>query len=707
MISAVFSLCDASYLSSYFARSYTILASAGPGGSISPSGIIEVRRDRNKTFTISADEGYDILDVVVDGESMGAVASYKFSKVQSNHTISATFIIRTYTITPVAGDNGSITPSEATVVFHGTDMEFTITPNTGYGVEDVLVDEVSVGPVASYTFADISSDHSISATFIKVIGILNVTIPDVSMKIGDVIFATIAVDDDAGIPYTFISGSVGGYPLVGFQRIFSTDYVASFTINQGGNSFSASQDIPVSNLVISDGVYLSAPYNFPIIQNSDPIDAELPVISSMLVEGGNKKVGDVVVLNIEADGLSYSVHPLSTINGIAVSESNIAFTESGGGKYALSYTVQEGDTDVGPGTSELMASIVLEKPSGNIGLPYSTVTNASELTIDAHAPVVTRMEVPSIEVGIGGTVTVKVTADGMGYTAGTLTEINGVPLSSSRVTFTELSDGLYELSYIVETGDATVAPGALQVRIALMDAAGNVGDNYITLEPNNLEIYTDLPEAELSGTSQICEGEEVELSVFLTGRSPWSFDLDDGTTTTSFTNISSTDYKITVVLVQTTNYQISSVMDVNGVENTSNGNVQVTVNEKTAVEIINLASGYNVEADPVKLEANVPGGTFSGPGVISETGYFYPDIADTVNSPHTIYYTYMNANGCNSIDSQMVYVLGAEGAILIPDNTVCLNDPPFIASVMNVPGVTGSFSLLNSSSQPVSGLTEN
>ena len=686
---------------------YIITASAESNGSISPSGTVYVWRNSSETFEISANTGYEISDVLVDGESQGPVASYTFSKINDDHTISATFILKRYTVTASAGTGGNISPSGEVSVIPGSEQSFTISANTDYDILDVLVDGESQGAVTSYTFTDISSDHTISVTFKKVIEVLNVTIPNVSMKIGDVVSATITVDDDKGIPYTFISGSVGGYPLVGFQRISATSYQANFSINQGGDSYTASQDIPVSNLVISNGEFESTPYNLPIVQNSDPLDGKLPVISSMQVEGGDKKIGGVVILNINADGLNYSAHPLTTINGIAVTASNITFVESGGGKYVLSYTVQEGDTDVMPGIFELEASVILVKPSGNIGLPYSMVANASQLTIDAHAPVVTRLEVPSIEVGVGGTVQVTVTADGMGYRAESGTVVNGVPLSSSRVTFTERSDGLYELSYMVEIDDAAVAPGNLQVSILLTDAAGNIGITYLTLEPNNLEIYTTLPEAALAGTTVICEGEENELIVFLSGRSPWSFNLNDGTISTSFTNITASDYEITVTPVQTTTYYISMVTDVNGVENTGTGNVKVTVNEKTEVEIINLATGYHVEADPVKLEANVPGGTFSGPGVISTTGYFYPDIADTVNSPHTIYYNYKNDHGCNSMASKLVYVLGSEGAILIPGNIVCKNGDPFTATVLNVAGVTGSFRLLNSASQPVSGLTDN
>lgn len=70
---------------------YTITASAGTGGSISPSGSVGVREGRDKTFTITPDSGYHISDVLVDGKSVGAVTSYTFEDVQKKHTIEAVF----------------------------------------------------------------------------------------------------------------------------------------------------------------------------------------------------------------------------------------------------------------------------------------------------------------------------------------------------------------------------------------------------------------------------------------------------------------------------------------------------------------------------------------------------------------------------------------------------------------------------------------
>ncbi len=72
---------------------YTITASAGSGGSISPSGTVTVNLGEDKTFTITPDTGYKIADVLVDGSSVGAKSSYTFTNVTDNHTIEVLFSV--------------------------------------------------------------------------------------------------------------------------------------------------------------------------------------------------------------------------------------------------------------------------------------------------------------------------------------------------------------------------------------------------------------------------------------------------------------------------------------------------------------------------------------------------------------------------------------------------------------------------------------
>ena len=73
------------------AQKYTITATAGEGGSITPNGDVSVKEGASQTFAITADNGYEIADVLVDGSSMGAVETYTFDEVKANHTISASF----------------------------------------------------------------------------------------------------------------------------------------------------------------------------------------------------------------------------------------------------------------------------------------------------------------------------------------------------------------------------------------------------------------------------------------------------------------------------------------------------------------------------------------------------------------------------------------------------------------------------------------
>ncbi len=144
---------------------YTITASAGTNGTISPSGGRSVSSGGSATYTITPNSGYHITSVTVDGASVGVVASYTFSNVNANHTISANFAMNTYAITASAGTNGTISPSGSSVVSYGGSLKITISPNTGCSIASVLVDGTSVGAVTSYTFSNVTANHTVSATF--------------------------------------------------------------------------------------------------------------------------------------------------------------------------------------------------------------------------------------------------------------------------------------------------------------------------------------------------------------------------------------------------------------------------------------------------------------------------------------------------------------------------------------------------------------
>ena len=145
---------------------YNITATAGTGGTISPVGNNTISCGGNQTYTIVPNACYSISSVQVDGISQGAITVYTFSNVTADHTISATFSLKTYNITAYAGSNGVITPSGNTTVSCGGSQTFNITPNACYFVSSVLVDGVSQGAINTYTFSNVTADHTISAIFI-------------------------------------------------------------------------------------------------------------------------------------------------------------------------------------------------------------------------------------------------------------------------------------------------------------------------------------------------------------------------------------------------------------------------------------------------------------------------------------------------------------------------------------------------------------
>ncbi|MFT3917530.1 MAG: OmpA family protein [Anaeromyxobacteraceae bacterium] len=179
---------------------FTVTPSAGPNGSISPSTVQTVNHGGSVGFTIAPVANHQVADVLVDGSSVGAVTSYTFTNVTANHTIAASFAISTYTIAPSAGANGSISPATTQTVSHGGSATFTLTPDTGYHVADVLVDGGSVGAVTSYTFSGVTANHTIAATF----AINTYTITPSAGANGSISPATVqTVDHGSSATFTF------------------------------------------------------------------------------------------------------------------------------------------------------------------------------------------------------------------------------------------------------------------------------------------------------------------------------------------------------------------------------------------------------------------------------------------------------------------------------------------------------------------------
>lgn len=146
----------------------TITVTQATGGTISPGTTSGIANGSNQAFTATPTSCYDFTSWTIDGVPNASTANpYTFTNVITNHTITAVYTIKTSTITATAGANGSISPVGVTNLNCGSNQVYTITPDSGYVVGDVLVDGSSVGAVTSYTFTSVTAGaHTISVSFV-------------------------------------------------------------------------------------------------------------------------------------------------------------------------------------------------------------------------------------------------------------------------------------------------------------------------------------------------------------------------------------------------------------------------------------------------------------------------------------------------------------------------------------------------------------
>ncbi|HNT76708.1 MAG TPA: CARDB domain-containing protein, partial [Anaerolineae bacterium] len=141
--------------------------------------------------------------------------------MDGHKAVTATFALNTYVITPTAGADGSITPGTPQTVAHGGSQAFTIAANTGYHIVDVGVDGVSQGALASYTFVNVTADHTITATFARNAVARNIYLPLILRQLPpDLIVRSVTVSP-AGLlvnqpaTITIVIENIGGLPTAG------------------------------------------------------------------------------------------------------------------------------------------------------------------------------------------------------------------------------------------------------------------------------------------------------------------------------------------------------------------------------------------------------------------------------------------------------------------------------------------------------------
>ena len=103
--------------------------------------------------------------MIVDNKSVGPVTSYTFNNITFNHEISASFSVITYTIAAEANSGGSSEPCRKYSCNLSMDLTCNFTPDYGFRISDIKLNNISQGPVSSYKLSNITSDQNVSVTF--------------------------------------------------------------------------------------------------------------------------------------------------------------------------------------------------------------------------------------------------------------------------------------------------------------------------------------------------------------------------------------------------------------------------------------------------------------------------------------------------------------------------------------------------------------
>jgi len=236
---------------------YSITAYSGANGTIKSGGVtvaagssqtFSVISGSNQVFSIEPNTGYKIDKVLVGTSSgdaaqvdLGTSTSYTFEAVTSAHYIAASFALITNAITATAGANGKITSGgvDATSsnspysfsVNYGSDKTFTITPDSGYKVSSLKVNNNAITTTGEYTFSTVTSAQSIECTFAAITYTVTATAGS-GGSISPTIYENIASNDSR----TFTVSP-------------TTDYsVASFTLDGTAVALNSSNQYTLTNI---------------------------------------------------------------------------------------------------------------------------------------------------------------------------------------------------------------------------------------------------------------------------------------------------------------------------------------------------------------------------------------------------------------------------------------------------------------------------
>lgn len=290
-------------------------------------------------------------------------------------------------------------------------------------------------------------------------------------KIGETITMTV-IATETGLQSRDIL--INGKSVTGFTDLGDGSYTVVYTVASGHTDVAENETIPVSIQLSDAAGNVSSVYTVsPSATVSPAIDANKPAIYSVSYSpaSGWRKIGDTVLLTINA-GETGLFEEVITVNGKAVTD----YTDNLDNTYTVTYTVVEGDDDIGEG-ERLPVSIQLQDAVGNVSQVYDTAPDAANCpAVDATRPTVTGVQFnpQSGILPIGGTLAMIINTEESGLIENSIT-ING----KAATAFTDNLNGTYTVSYTIQEGDTDrEMNNQIPISVILTDPAGNMNTAY-------------------------------------------------------------------------------------------------------------------------------------------------------------------------------------------------------------------------------------
>ena len=370
---------------------HTITASAGAGGSISPSGSITISDGSSQTFTITPSSGYHVASVVVDSVPQGAISSYPFMNVVGDHVISASFAIDLPTFGSIAPAAGPIAGS---------------TPVTITGTGFTGATAVTFGGTAATTFTVNSATQITATTPAHAAGVVNVVITTPSGPVTGTSAYTYS-----SVP-TFGSIAPAAGPIAGSTpvTITGTGFTGATAVTFSGTAATAFTVNSATQITATTPAHAAGVVNVVVTTPGGPVTGTsaytytaVPTFTSIAPAAGKIAGGTSVTIT----GTGFTGATAVTLDGIPATGVSVV---SGNSITATTPAHAAGAVDV-----------VITTPNG-------TATGPGAYTY-AAVPTFTSIA-PSIGTTLGGTA---VTITGTGFTGATAVTLDGIPATGITV----------------------------------------------------------------------------------------------------------------------------------------------------------------------------------------------------------------------------------------------------------------------------------